>query len=83
LALWNNSNEAFHSYTMQIKDTAAGISSAEEDVAALEDQLAEIQAELDAARQRIPVLKASRTRPGASSRCLSPGSSSHRNCRPA
>jgi len=26
-------------------------------VAALEDQLAEIQAELDAARQRIPVLK--------------------------
>ena len=57
LALWKNSNEAFHFCTKQIKDTAAGIASAEEDVAALEDQLAEIKAELDAARHRIPVLK--------------------------
>ena len=57
LALWKNSNEAFHFCTKHIKDTAAGIASAEGDVAALEDQLAEIQAELDAARHRIPVLK--------------------------
>jgi len=53
-----NSNEACHSCAKQIKDTAAaGIASAEADVAALEDQLAEIKAELDAARHRIPVLK--------------------------
>ena len=54
---WKNSNVAFHSCAKQVQETAAGLASAEEDVAALEDQLAEIQAELDAARQRIPVLK--------------------------
>jgi len=34
---WKNSNEAFHSCTKQIEDTA-GIASAEEDVAALEEE---------------------------------------------
>jgi len=50
LVLWKNSSEVFHSCTKRIKNTAVWIASAEEDVAALE-------AELDAARQRIPVLK--------------------------
>ena len=58
---WKNSNKAFHSCIKQIKDTAVGIASAEEDIAALEGQLAQIQTELDAARQRIPVLKHEQT----------------------
>jgi len=58
---WKNSNKAFHSCIKQIEDTAVGIASAEEDIAALEGQLAQIQTELDAARQRIPVLKHEQT----------------------
>jgi len=58
---WKNSNKAFHSCIKQIEDTAVGIASAEEDIAALEGQLAQIQMELDAARQRIPVLKHEQT----------------------
>jgi len=58
---WKNSNVAFHSCSKQVQETAVGLASAEEDVAALEDQLTQIQAELDAARQRLPILKREQT----------------------
>jgi len=64
MTMSKNSNDAFHSCTEQIKETAAGITSAEENVAALEKERAKLEAalannqhKLDAARQRIPVLR--------------------------
>jgi len=50
---WKHSNEAFHSRTKQIKDTAAGIASAEDAVAALEQERAQLETSLAANQQKL------------------------------